>query len=34
MVFCTRYLDLFTNYYSLYNTIMKIIYIGLSGYIV
>jgi len=34
MVFVTRYLDLFTNYVSLYNTTMKVLYIALSGYIV
>ena len=28
MVFVTRYLDLFTNYVSLYNTCMKIFFIG------
>ena len=34
MVFVFRYLDLFTNYVSAYNTTMKILYIGLSGCIV
>lgn len=34
LVFVTRYLDLFTTYYSLYNTLMKITYIGLTAYIV
>ena len=34
MVFVFRYLDLFTNFVSLYNTTMKLLYIGLSGYIV
>merc|ERR1719378_675171 len=34
MVFVFRYLDLFTNFVSVYNTTMKILYIGLSGYIV
>ena len=34
MVFVFRYLDLFTNFVSIYNTTMKILYIGLSGYIV
>ena len=34
MVFVTRYLDLFTTYYSLYNSCMKVMYIGTSGYIV
>mmetsp|Transcript_9342 Transcript_9342/g.56929 ORF Transcript_9342/g.56929 Transcript_9342/m.56929 type:complete len:207 (-) Transcript_9342:241-861(-) len=28
IVFLTRYLDLFTNFVSLYNTIMKLIFIG------
>ncbi|CAH9110965.1 unnamed protein product [Cuscuta europaea] len=30
MVFLTRYLDLFTRYYSFYNTIMKLVFIGTS----
>lgn len=34
LVFVTRYLDLLTTYYSLYNTLMKITYIGLTAYIV
>jgi len=34
MVFVTRYLDLFTTYYSLYNSVMKVLYIGTTGYIV
>ena len=34
IVFIARYLDLFTNFYSYYNTIMKIIYIVTSGSIV
>lgn len=34
LVFVARYLDLFTNFYSLYNTIMKVIYLGASGWIV
>ncbi|KAB2062169.1 hypothetical protein ES319_A10G135400v1 [Gossypium barbadense] len=29
-VFTTRYLDLFTTYFSLYNTIMKLIFLGSS----
>ena len=33
VVFLTRYLDLFTSFYSLYNTCMKILYIGSTGYI-
>lgn len=28
LVFLTRYVDLFTNFVSLYNTSMKVIYIG------
>lgn len=28
IVFCTRYLDLFIRYISLYNSVMKILYIG------
>ena len=34
VVFVTRYLDLFTTYYSLYNSCMKILYIGSTGYVV
>jgi len=34
LVFCTRYLDLFTHYVSLYNTIMKIFFILSAGMIV
>ncbi len=34
LVFCTRYLDLFTKFYSLYNTVMKILYILSTSYIV
>jgi len=34
MVFCARYLDLFTTYYGLYNSIMKILYIASTSYIV
>lgn len=30
IVFTTRYLDLFTTYISLYNTIMKLIFLGSS----
>lgn len=30
MVFFTRYLDIFTRYVSLYNTIMKLVFIGTS----
>ena len=34
LVFITRYLDLFTTYYSLYNSLMKMLYIATTGYIV
>ena len=34
VVFVTRYLDLFTTFYSLYNTIMKILYISATAYII
>jgi ER lumen protein retaining receptor len=34
LVFVTRYLDLFTSYYSLYNTVMKILYIASTALIV
>jgi hypothetical protein len=34
LVFLTRYLDLFTNFYSLYNTLMKVVYLAASGWIV
>lgn len=34
VVFVTRYLDLFTSYVSLYNTLMKLFFIGSSVYIV
>ena len=34
IVFTTRYLDLFTNFISLYNTSMKIIFIGSSYFTV
>ncbi|XP_042505202.1 ER lumen protein-retaining receptor-like isoform X1 [Macadamia integrifolia] len=30
IVFLARYLDLFTKYFSLYNTIMKLVFIGIS----
>ncbi|KAF5752806.1 ER lumen protein retaining receptor family protein [Tripterygium wilfordii] len=30
LVFLSRYLDLFTNYISLYNTLMKLVFIGSS----
>jgi len=31
VVYATRYLDLFTNFISLYNTFMKVVFIGASG---
>eukprot|EP00850_Spirogloea_muscicola_P010042 SM000058S18472 [mRNA] locus=s58:74692:81003:- [translate_table: standard] len=34
LVFATRYLDLFTNFVSLYNTVMKLIFLGSSCSIV
>jgi ER lumen protein retaining receptor len=34
IVFVTRYLDLFTTYYTLYNSCMKILYISLTAYII
>jgi len=34
LVFVTRYLDLFTHFYSLYNSVMKLVYIGSTGLIV
>lgn len=34
LVFATRYLDIFTNYISFYNTIMKLIFLGSSFSIV
>jgi len=34
IVFVTRYLDLFFKYYSLYNSCMKVLYIGTTGFIV
>ena len=33
IVFCTRYLDLFMYFISIYNTSMKILFIGASAYI-
>ncbi|KAF3334371.1 ER lumen protein-retaining receptor B [Carex littledalei] len=30
LVFAARYLDIFTHYYSLYNTVMKLIFLGSS----
>jgi ER lumen protein retaining receptor len=34
VVYCTRYLDLFTTFYSLYNSAMKVVYISITGLIV
>jgi ER lumen protein retaining receptor len=35
VVFATRYLDLFVSpHYSLYNTVMKLFFLGSSGWIV
>ncbi len=34
IVFVTRYLDLFTTFYSMYNTVMKILYIATTAYII
>lgn len=34
LVFLTRYVDLFTTFYSLYNTVMKVAYIGTTSYVV
>ena len=34
LVFVSRYLDLFTTFYSFYNTIMKILYISATSYII
>ncbi|KAG5560657.1 hypothetical protein RHGRI_003852 [Rhododendron griersonianum] len=34
IVFATRYLDIFTDFYSLYNTLMKLIFLGSSFSIV
>ncbi len=34
IVFVARYLDLFTHFYSLYNTLMKIFYIAASAWVV
>ncbi|CAE7709446.1 ERD2B, partial [Symbiodinium microadriaticum] len=34
LVFICRYLDLFTTYYSLYNSVMKILYIGSTAYVI
>ena len=34
LVFITRYLDLLTSFHSAYNTIMKLIFLAASGYVV
>jgi ER lumen protein retaining receptor len=34
LIFATRYLDIFSHYYSLYNTVMKLIFLGSSFSIV
>ena len=34
VVFVTRYLDLFTTFYSLYNSFMKVLYIGTTASII
>ena len=34
LVFVTRYLDLFTSYYGIYNTVMKILYIFVTAYMI
>ena len=34
LVFCTRYLDLFMYFISIYNTSMKILFIGASAFII
>lgn len=34
LVFVTRYLDLLTTFYSFYNSIMKIVYISTTAYII
>ncbi|KAI8319853.1 ER lumen protein retaining receptor [Martensiomyces pterosporus] len=34
LVFATRYLDLFFSFVSVYNTLMKLFFLGSSGYIV
>eukprot|EP00547_Thalassionema_nitzschioides_P005349 CAMPEP_0194200636 /NCGR_PEP_ID=MMETSP0156-20130528/1152_1 /TAXON_ID=33649 /ORGANISM="Thalassionema nitzschioides, Strain L26-B" /LENGTH=177 /DNA_ID=CAMNT_0038925653 /DNA_START=20 /DNA_END=550 /DNA_ORIENTATION=+ len=34
LVFVTRYLDLFTTFYSVYNSVMKILYIGSTASII
>lgn len=34
VVFITRYLDLFTSFYSVYNSVMKVLYISSTAYLV
>jgi ER lumen protein retaining receptor len=34
IVFITRYLDLFTTFYSVYNSVMKLLYISATAYII
>jgi len=34
LVFVTRYLDLFTSFYSIYNSVMKVLYIGATASII
>lgn len=34
VVFVTRYLDLFTTFYSIYNSVMKVLYIGTTALII
>ena len=34
IVFFSRYLDMFTHFHSLYNTFMKILFIGLTAYLI
>ena len=34
LVFLTRYLDLFTTFYSFYNSIMKVLYIFSTAYVI
>lgn len=34
IVFITRYLDLFTTFYSIYNSSMKVLYIAATAYII
>jgi ER lumen protein retaining receptor len=31
VVFCARYLDVFTNWRNPYNVVMKVLFLGLSG---